>query len=68
MASSTKLRGTLELQAEPELTRILAASNTSIMSRDGTPRTEKLMVVGTLSASSWFSSKVGKTRRSAVNS
>ena len=47
IASNTKLPATFELQAEPELTRIFAASNKSIISLELNPGIEKLMVVGT---------------------
>ncbi len=47
IASKTKLRVTLALQAEPELTRTLAASNKSIISFELNPGIEKVMVVAT---------------------
>ena len=47
MASNTKLPVTFELQAAPELTRIFAASNKSIISLELNPGMVKLIVVGT---------------------
>ena len=60
MASNTKLRVTFDEQAEPELTRILAASNKSIISLLLKPAIAKLMVVGTLLLKLWLNTTAGK--------